>query len=119
MVDVVFVLMLFFMASAGSQVLEKELSINLPSRTTTGKPIDIPIIIDIGTDGLVSMNNAPFGQPTDHNLNALRDWFKSTITTVSAGDRVIIKPTPDVRQERIVEVLNAANASGVKNLTFN
>ena len=30
MVDVVFVLMLFFMASAGSQVAERELNINLP-----------------------------------------------------------------------------------------
>ena len=33
MVDVVFVLMLFFMASAGSQVISKELSVNLPSGT--------------------------------------------------------------------------------------
>ncbi len=31
MVDVVFVLMLFFMASAGSQIVEKELTINLPA----------------------------------------------------------------------------------------
>ena len=31
MVDVVFVLLLFFMASAGSQVIEKELNISLPS----------------------------------------------------------------------------------------
>ena len=31
MVDVVFVLLLFFMASAGSQVIETELNISLPS----------------------------------------------------------------------------------------
>ena len=31
MVDVVFVLLLFFMASAGSQIIPKELTINLPS----------------------------------------------------------------------------------------
>ena len=31
MVDVVFVLLLFFMASAGSQVIERELNISLPS----------------------------------------------------------------------------------------
>jgi biopolymer transport protein ExbD len=31
---------------------------------------------------------------------------------------VIIQPAPDVRQERIVNVLNAAAAAGVKNLSF-
>ena len=36
MVDVVFVLLLFFMASAGSQIVEKELSINLPSGAGSG-----------------------------------------------------------------------------------
>ncbi len=38
MVDVVFVLMLFFMASAGSQVVEKELNINLPAGKSRRKP---------------------------------------------------------------------------------
>ena len=38
MVDVVFVLLLFFMASAGSQVIERELNINLPSGRTAAKP---------------------------------------------------------------------------------
>ena len=55
MVDVVFVLMLFFMASAGVQVVEKELAMNLPSGA--GKPSDVPttpIIIDISGDGQVS-----------------------------------------------------------------
>ena len=40
MVDVVFVLMLFFMACAGMQVVEKELSINIPQRTSEGCVFD-------------------------------------------------------------------------------
>ena len=42
MVDVVFVLMLFFMASAGMQVVEKELSINLPSGATASQGANRP-----------------------------------------------------------------------------
>ena len=38
MVDVVFVLLLFFMASAGSQIIPKELTINLPSGRSEAKP---------------------------------------------------------------------------------
>src|SRR5450432_3806472 len=58
MVDVVFVLMLFFMASAGMQVVERELGINLPSggRAVSNGPPPTPVIIDISADGQVGMN---------------------------------------------------------------
>jgi biopolymer transport protein ExbD len=120
MVDVVFVLMLFFMASAGMQVVEKELSINLPSGGA-GKPGAAPItpiIIDISADGQVTMNNQAYGTPNDKNLPALREWMKNAIEQFGDKDPVIIRPMPDTRHERIVDVLNAAAASGVKNLTF-
>src|SRR5215210_7290869 len=73
MVDVVFVLLLFFMASAGSQVIEKELSINLPSGSgkAGGGPPPTPIIIDISAEGQVTMNNQAYGTATDKNLTAL------------------------------------------------
>ena len=119
MVDVVFVLMLFFMASAGSQVVTKELNVNLPSGApASGAAVKTPILIDISGDGVVSMNNTSYGQPADKNLTALRDWLKNAIETFGAEDPVIIRPTPDAKHERIIDVLNAAAASGVKNLTF-
>lgn len=120
MVDVVFVLMLFFMASAGMQVVEKELSINLPSggAAKQGGPPPTPIIIDISADGQVRMNNLGYGTPTDKKLEPLRDKLKEMIDTFGDKDPVIIRPTPDTRHERIMDVLNAAGASGVKNLTF-
>ena len=31
---------------------------------------------------------------------------------------MIIRPNPETRHERIIDVLNAAAAAGVKNLTF-
>jgi len=120
MVDVVFVLMLFFMASAGMQVVEKELGINLPSGgvSRAGGPPPTPIIIDISADGQVTMNNRPYGTPSDKNLTGLREWLKNTIEQFGDKDPVIIRPSPDTRHERIMDVLNAAAASRVKNLTF-
>ena len=59
-VDVVFVLMLFFMASAGAQVIEKELSINLPSNTSESKsdtPI-LPIIVAIAAEAATCRKRA-------------------------------------------------------------
>jgi biopolymer transport protein ExbD len=118
MVDVVFVLMLFFMACAGSQQVEKELNVNLPAGAASGTSTKTPIIIDISSDGLVSINNQSYGQPSDKNLSALYDWLKNTIETFGSEDPVIIRPSPDARHERIIQVLNAAAKAQVKNLSF-
>jgi biopolymer transport protein ExbD len=120
MVDVVFVLMLFFMASAGSQIVEKELNISLPSGATAnaGDNQKTPILIDISAEGQVTMNNQSFGTPTDRKLQPLREWLKNAIEQFGGEDPVIIRPNPETRHERIIDVLNAAAAAGVKNLTF-
>jgi biopolymer transport protein ExbD len=118
MVDVVFVLMLFFMACAGAQVAERELRINLPAGQSAGGQEVTPIIIDISPEGMVSMNQQSYGRPGDRELPALRDWLKNAIETFGDKDPVIIRPAADARHERIIDVLNCAAASGVKNLTF-
>ncbi len=119
MIDVVFVLMIFFMASAGAKVVEKELNMSLPAGKGAGGSAVTPIIIDIAGDGTISMNSQNYGAPADRSLGTLRDWLKNAIESFGDKDPVIIRPAPDARHERIIDVLNAASASGVKNLTFN
>jgi biopolymer transport protein ExbD len=118
MVDVVFVLMLFFMACAGSQVVESHLNINLPAGQSSGGSTKTPIIIDISSDGLVSINNQRHGEASDKNLTELYEWLKNTIETFGSEDPVIIRPSPDAKHERIIQVLNAAAKAQVKNLSF-
>ena len=121
MVDVVFVLMLFFMASAGSQVKEIELSINLPGGgTRAGKPpVTTPIIIGISPEGQVTANDKTFGNPTDKGLPSLREYLKVDVVERFGGDNpVIIRPSPETRHERIMDVLNAVGNSGITKLTF-
>ena len=78
MVDVVFVLLLFFMASAGSQIIPKELTINLPSGRGESRPgpPPTPIIIDIFPDGKVQMNNKVYDTPVSKELPELRELAK-------------------------------------------
>jgi biopolymer transport protein ExbD len=120
MVDVVFVLLLFFMASAGSQVVERELNISLPSGRggQAAGPPPTPVIIDISADGLVSMNSKIFDTPVSKELPELRARLKENIERFGDKDPVIIRPDGNARQERIIDVLNSAAAAGVKNLTF-
>ena len=122
MVDVVFVLLLFFMASAGSQVIETELNISLPSgRAASSQPEvpSTPIIIDILPDGKVQMNNRAYDTPTNKELPELRAWLKDTIAKFGDKDPVILRPDPATKHERIMDVLNAASVSGVTKLSFN
>ncbi len=121
MVDVVFVLLLFFMASAGSQVLELELNISLPSgraATAGGGIPTTPIIIDIMADGKVQMNNRVYDTPVSKELPELRKWLKDTTAKFDNKDPVIIRPDPQTKHERVMDVLNAASAAGVTKLSF-
>jgi len=119
MVDVVFVLLLFFMAVAGSQTISKELTINLPSDGPVRPGVQpMPIVIDITADGQVRLNDQPMDAVSDRHLPQLSAWFQDTIHKFGDKDPVIIRPDPQARQERIIDVLNAAAKGGVKHLTF-
>lgn len=117
LVDVVFVLMLFFMASAGFKAIEKELSANLPTPNPLSSPV-VPIIIEIGADGTVSAANQTYGTAEEKSLPRLREWLVSA-RQVSSEDPVIIRPAPEARHERIMAVLNACTQAKIKHPTFN
>ena len=121
MVDVVFVLLLFFMASAGSQVVEKELSIQLPSGRSAAKAAELPpapIFIDIAPDGAITANKKKFDSPESKDLPELRMWLKETMSKFGNNDPVILRPDAKATHARVMDVLNAAIAVGVTKLTF-
>ncbi len=121
MVDVVFVLMLFFMASAGAQVVEKELSIKLPGtpKETIGAP-PIPINITIDPDGTISMNSTVYAPAASKDLTGLESKLTQLVGTSDPErpDPVIIAPDGDAKHERVIDVLNVAASAGVTNLSF-
>ena len=101
------------MASAGMQVAEKELSINLPSgqAASSSQTPTTPIVVVVAADGTVQINGTAYDPPTSPDLPLTRDHLKD-LMSYGAKDPVIIQPAPDARQERIVQVLNAAAARG-------
>ena len=116
MVDVVFVLMLFFLACAGWRVNERELNAQLPGPSAPFGTAGI-IIIDITAEGQVSANDLSLGSPADKRIPALRDWLKAT-ERFGRENPVYIRPHPAARHERIMDVLNACRAAGIEKVTF-
>lgn len=118
MVDVVFVLLLFFMAAAGSQVINKELTVMLPSGGVSSQAEKVPLIIDIFPDGRVQMNNKVYDSLSSRDLPELQAKLAEAVAKFGDTDPVIVRPDPQSRHERIMDVLNAATAAGIKNLSF-
>lgn len=116
MVNVVFVLLLFVVVSAGVQLVEKELSIELP--TCCGSAASSIVVIAIASDGQVTLNDQVFGESTDRELVRLETWLSELTAENGDQDLVIIRPADETRHQRVVDVLNACAFGRVKNLTF-
>jgi biopolymer transport protein ExbD len=116
MLDILFVLLLFFMVSAGAQKHEAGLTTQLPG--SGGPTSSIPVQVGIDEDGTVNISGAPTGDaPTDHALPALVQRLDA-IVQANPTQPIVVTPTRSTHHQRVVDVLNACAAAKVKNLAF-
>jgi biopolymer transport protein ExbD len=115
MVDVVFVLLLFFMACAAVKQTEKYLSITLPNGPGTG---EVLTVIDITAQGGVSINGQEMAADDDEALTRLRAWFDRMTSEEVASEPVIIRPTPDAQHGRVIQVMDVLKKRGFKKISF-
>ena len=114
MLDILFVLLLFFMVSAGAQKHEASLTTQLPGGTPGSQ---VPLQVGIDDDGQVNVSGQAIDTPTDSALPQLVERLKG-IVAANATQPVVVTPTRSTRQQRVVDVLNACAAANVKNLAF-
>jgi biopolymer transport protein ExbD len=120
MIDLILVLMVFFMATVALKQVENELGIALPGKGLANSQANQTVDLNIGIemDGTVSLNNEPVGNPNDIDLQDLRARLKEQISLFDDRIPVVINPQPDVPHQRVVQVLNACSAAKVRNLCF-
>lgn len=123
MIDVIFILILFFMCSAGAVKTEMHLSTSLPGRVAAGKPIKVPDeqIIEIQNNGTVILNGKTFDNPTLRAMPQLVKTlvrFRESSINNKTDAMVTIAPQPDAPYQRIVDVLDACAAAKIKIVTF-
>ena len=117
MLDVMFVLLMFFMVMAGQQVKEAELGVSVPGSGQPSTTAKTPVTIRIAPDGVVTFNDTPVDSREDREMPRLRARLKALIEAFSEQS-VIIRPNDRAPYQRVVDVLNACGAERVKNLTF-
>ena len=115
MLDILFVLLLFFMVSAGAQKHEASLTTQLPGIGNPGG--DVPVEVGIDADGQVNVSGSPVDSPTDPALPELVGRLTGIIQS-DAAHPIVVTPARSTRHQRVVDVLNACAAAKVKNLAF-
>ena len=123
MIDVVFVILLFFIVQAGDIQVENSHVTKLPGSVETADAVELPdeVSIVVEDDGQIYLNEEPMDEPTvkelpqlASTLNGLREASEATKTKVL----VTIYANELARYERVVDVLDALTRAQISDVTF-
>jgi biopolymer transport protein ExbD len=123
MIDVVFVILLFFMVAAGQQQKENAHNTKLPGTVATDTPTTMPdeIAIQIEDDDQVYLNDDPLDAPESKDLPELAGNLQQLRESAIASQSdviVTIYANELARYERVVDVLDALSRAQITNVTF-
>ncbi len=123
MLDVMFVLMLFFMVMASTVKVERELNSRLPGSAEVNESMDFPDeqIISITNSGEILLNDDPIESPGNNDLPALKGTLKRLKENADAAKTemlVTIVSEQDAVYRRIVDVLDSLAACQITSVTF-
>jgi len=123
MIDMVFLLLVFFMVTAKPIKQESEIDIGLPGTVSQEQSVDIPdeqrILIE--GSGQVYLNDQPMDSPSSAQLPTLLKTllrFKESADANKSEALVTIDAADDAKHQRIVDVMNAAAKAKITGITF-
>ena len=124
MIDVVFVIMLFFMVMAGAVKVERELNSQLPGQVETAKevPFADEQVVQITARGEVLLNEEPVATPDDKamaNLRAILTRVKANCEAAKTPAVVVIASEPKAKHGRAIDVMDVLAEVGISNVSFN
>lgn len=109
LIDVVFLLLIFFLVTSEFEEEERRLDIVLPTATTAvpmvGKPREI--VIDIDEDGDVYLR----GQPT--SIDDLEKLLKASVASNPTNQTAVIRADRNTSFQPVVSVMDVCNRSGI------
>lgn len=123
MIDVVFVIMLFFMVMAGAVKVERELNTKLPGTVESADSVDFvdEQIISIASNGEVALNDEPTDKVDSAELPNLKGTLmrlKQNADAAKSTLMVTIMSDPQAKYERTINVLDALASAKIGDVTF-
>jgi len=123
LIDVVFLLLIYFMVSSSLKRSEADLSLSLPSQVAQAQTLKMPDeqIIEVLANGTIVLNGREFTDPQKRDMgdleHTLMRYREASILTGNPA-MVTVAPDDDSVHERVIDVLNACAGAGIKNVTF-
>ena len=114
MLDVLFVLLLFFMVMAGMQKVETNIKVPLPGGGSVG---NVPVVLDILSNGQVVFNGTPMDTTSSRALPETSARLQAALAD-SSHRPIIIRPAEDTRHQRVMDVLDLCKAVHAQNVAF-
>ena len=123
MIDVVFVILVFFMSLTSAIKLEHELNTKLPGTAVTTDTVEFPDeqIIGVNADGQLLLNDDPIPVADGADLaQLLNSMMRIKANSDAAKTRVLvtISSDPEAPYYRTIDVLNVLAATQIDNVTF-
>ena len=123
MIDMVFLLLVFFMVTAKPIKQESDIGLGLPGTVAAEEAVDLPDEqrIRIEEDGTIMLNDSSFGEPADTKLDTLvatLKRFKESADANKSEALVTLDAADGARHQRIVDVLNACARADITGVTF-
>ena len=123
MIDMVFLLLVFFMVSAKPVKQESDINIGLPGTVSQEEALDIPDEqrIQIQPNGQIVLNDQPMDSPANVEMPSLLTTlkrFKESADSNKTEALITIDADDAANHERIVQVLNVCARAEITGVTF-
>lgn len=123
LIDVVFLLLIYFMITSSLKKQEADLGIQLPGSVAQQQTVQIPDeqVIEVTAGHDVILNGRVFaGQPGEAlpDLYTLLVRYRQAAAATRSKALVTIQAEDEAVHERVIDVMNACNAAGIRHVTF-
>ncbi len=123
LIDMVFLLLIYFMVSASLVKSEGDLGIKLPGMLQQAVAVDMPDeqVIEVRETGEVFLNGRRFGQHDAPDLPDLQHTLERyKAASLASGNRALVTiwAADGAKHQRVIDVMNACAGAGIADVTF-
>lgn len=123
MIDVVFLLLMYYLVTSTLDKQEADISFQLPGVVEQSEPVDMPDeqIIEIDDAGQVIVNEYAYDSPASSRfmeLTGMLTRFKEASDANKVEALVTIAPSEGTTHQMIIKVMDACSTAGIKGVNF-
>ena len=122
LIDVVFLLLIYFIVTSSLKSPEADLGIRLPGSMAQSTALELPDeqIIEISPDGAVNLNNNMFAIDSGRalpELVAMLSRYRQASEATGNKALITIQAANTTKHQRVIDVMNACGEAGITGVT--